>query len=127
MYTDYDTPAEFFNIATLPIGAPVDTSGGYAIASATISLGCSDHATAANRFLTNLTAAQAALAGSTAQVIFGVVDAISERYNAIPVVDRPTKFSVNKSGYFDATTGEWVYNYAVSCRVSTGTPVAVNS
>ena len=132
-YTTYDTPAEFFNISTMPIapGTPVDTTGAYSIASAAITLGCIDHATAANRFLTNLTAAQAHLTtGSTAQVIFGITDAIYQRFNNIKAADAanaPTKFGITRTGYTDETTGELVYNYAITCRVNAGTLVAVNS
>ena len=119
-YTTYDTPGEFFNIAP--------TASAYAVASATISIGCGDHATADNRFFTNITAAQAhASTGSTAQVIFGMVDALYQRFNAIPSVDRPTKFSIRRSGATDETTGELVYTYTVTVRVSTGTLTAANS
>ena len=119
-YTTYDTPAEFFNISP--------TTGAYAIASATISIGCSDHATPANQFLTNVTAAQAHLTtGSTAQVVFGITDAIYQRFNSIVTADKPTKFNITRTGYTDETTGELVYNYAITCRVTPGSLVAVNS
>ena len=128
-YTTYDTPNEFFNLAPDP-GSPA-TASGYAISSAAITLGCSDHATAASRFLTNITAAQAHLTtGSTAQVIFGLVDGVYQRFNAIKTLDSahvPTKFNVTRTGYTDETTGELVFNYAITCRVAAGTLVAVNS
>ncbi len=130
-YTTYDTPGEFFNIATMPTSSPVDTSTGYAIASAAITLGCSDHGTATTRFLTRLTAAQAHLTtGSTAQVIFGIIDAIYTRFNDIKNADSanaPTKFTLTRSGYTDESTGELVYNYTVSVRATPGTLVATNS
>lgn len=130
-YTSYDVPGEFFNIATMPTSVPVDTTTGYAIASAAITLGCSDHATPATRFLTKVTAAQAHLTtGSTAQVIFGIVDALYTRFNDIKnasSADVPTKFSLTRSGYTDEVTGELVYNYAVIVRASASTFVATNT
>ena len=128
-YSTYDTPNEFFNLAPVP-GAPA-TASGYAISSAAITLGCSDHATAASRFLTNISAAAAHLTtGSTAQVVFGLVDGVYQRFNAIKTLDSahaPTKFNITRSGYTDETTGELVYSYNVTCRVTPGTLVAVNS
>lgn len=119
-YSTYDTPAEFFNISP--------TTAAFALASGTISIGCADHATAANRFLTNITAAQANLTtGSTAQVVFGITDAIYQRFNGIISADKPTKFNITRSGYTDEVTGELVYNYAITCRVTPGSLVAVNS
>jgi hypothetical protein len=123
MYTSYDNPGEFFNMSP--------TTGGISLASATLSFGLADHATSANRFLTNLTAAQADLTtGSTAQVFFGLFDGIYQRLNAIKLADpanKPTKFDLTRYGYTDEATGELVYNYALTIRVNPTGFVAVNS
>ena len=37
------------------------------------------------------------------------------------------KLGITRSGYTDETTGEIVYSYNVTCRVTPGTLVAVNS
>ena len=39
----------------------------------------------------------------------------------------PTKFNITRSGYTDEATGELVYNYTITCRVTPGSLVAVNS
>jgi hypothetical protein len=123
MYTSYDTPGEFFNLAP--------TTGAISLVSATLSIGLADHATPANQFLTNITAAQADLTtGSTAQVIFGIFDAIYQRFNDIKLLDSanvPTKFNIIRTGYTDETTGELVYNYSTTIRVNPSGFVAVNS
>jgi hypothetical protein len=116
-YTTYDTPAEFFNIAP--------TATGYSIASAAITLGCSDHATAGNRFITNLTAAQAALTtGSTAQVIYGLVDSLYKRFKSIATADLPVSFRLRRAGRTDEATDEIIYTYTITMRVSTATATA---
>jgi len=122
MYTNYDNPGEFFNLAP--------TTGAYSLTSASITLGCGDHATPANRFIANLSASQAALTtGSTAQVVFGLVDAIYQRFNDIKILaaaNAPTKFNIQRNGFTDETTGELVYNYNISIRVNPTGLVAVN-
>lgn len=122
-YTSYDTPGEFFNISP--------TATAYSVTSATISIGCGDHATAGNRFFTNITDAQAdETTGSTAQVIFGMVDGLYQRFQEIRLADSanvPTKFNVTRTGYTDETTGELVYSYTVTTRVNPSGFVAVNS
>lgn len=117
-YTTYDTPAEFFNISP--------TATGYSIASAAITLGCSDHATSGNRFITNLTAAQAALAGSTAQVIYGLVDSLYKRFKSIATADRPVSFRLRRSGRTDESTDEIIYTYTITVRVN-ASGVATNT
>ena len=123
MYSTYDTPGEFFNISP--------TATGYGLSSATISLGCSDHATADNRFLTNISAAQAdPTTGSTAQLVFGINDALYQRFNAIKLLDAanaPNKFKITRAGYTDEVTGELVYTFTTTIRVTPGSLVAVNS
>jgi hypothetical protein len=119
-YSTYDTPGEFFNISP--------TTGAYSLASATISIGCGDHATPANQFLTNLTAAQAHLTtGSTAQVLFALNDALYQRFNSILTADKPTKFSIRRSGATDEATNELVYTYTTTIRVAVGSLVAANT
>lgn len=127
-YSAFDTPGEFFNASTLPIGAPVDTSTSYTLGTGEITIGTVSNATSTDRFLTNLTDAQAnATTGSTAQVVFGITDAIYQRFNSIPAADKPTKFSIVRTGYTDETTGELVYNYTTTIRVTPGSLTAVNS
>lgn len=119
-YTSYDAPAEFFNMAP--------TTTGYAVGTNEITLGCSDHATPGNQFLTNLTGALAA--SSTAQVIFGIIDAIYTRFKSIKTLDAanaPTKFDITRNGAIDESTGEMVYRYSITIRVNAGSLVAVNS
>jgi len=122
-YTTYDKPGEFFNASP--------TTAAYSVGTDTITLGTYDVAKPTSNFLTNLTAAQAHLTtGSTAQVIFGIVDAIYQRFNNIKAADSanaPTKFNLTRTGYTDEATGELVYNYAITCRVTLGSLVAVNS
>ena len=120
-YSTYDTPGEFFNIAP--------TATAYSVAAKTISLGCGDHATPGNQFLTNLLDAQAQPAtGSTAQVVFGLLDALYTRFNLIPAADKPTKFSIRRAGYTDEATNELVYTYTVSVRLAISAPMtALNS
>ena len=119
-YTSYDAPAEFFNMDP--------TTAGFAVASNQITIGCSDHATPANQFLTNLTGALAA--SSTVQVIFGLIDAIYTRLKAIKTLDSanaPTKWDITRNGAIDESTGEMVYRYSITIRVNAGSLVAVNS
>ena len=119
-YTTYDTPGEFFNISP--------TTGAYAISAATITLGCDDHATSANQFLTNLTAAQAHLTtGSTSQVVFGIVDALYNRFNSIATVDKPSKLNIVRSSYEDTLNGTLVRTYSFTVHLTPGSFVAVNS
>lgn len=131
MYTSYDTPNEFFNTALSGV-----TASGYVTGTGTVTFGTASHGTTASKFLTNLTDAQASTGetnptiGRTSQVIFAVVDAIYQRFNAIRILDAanaPTKFNITRTGYTDETTGEIVYNYAITCRVTPGSLVAVNS
>lgn len=130
-YTTYDNPGEFFN-CTAPAFAGIAgftaTTTAYAVAGTTITLGLNDSDTAAGRFLTNLTTTQSnATTGSTAQVIFGILESLQARYALIPTADRPSKFSLFKSGSVDANTGELVFNYNVSVRLSAGTLIASNT
>ncbi len=119
-YTTYDKPGEFFNASP--------TTAAYSVGTDTITIGTYDAAKPTSNFLANLTDAQAHLTdGSTAQVVFGIVDGIYQRFNSIPTADRPTKFGITRTGYTDETTGELVYNYAITCRVTPGSLVAVNS
>ena len=129
MYSIYDTPNEFFNISTMPAapGTPVDTTSGFAVVGTTIAFGCSDGA-AGTKLLTNLTSSQAGT--STAQLFFGVIDAFNRRFNDIKAADpdnAPTKFSIGRTGYTDEATGEIVYSYSISIRVTPGSLVAVNA
>lgn len=87
--------------------------------------GTGTHTMVAAPLLTYLTNAQAA--DSTAQTVFAILDAINEKYKTIPTADKPTKFSITRSGYTDETTGELVYNYSATCRVNPTGFVAVNS
>lgn len=119
-YTTYDKPGEFFNASP--------TTAGLSVGTGTITLGTFSHGTAANRFLTNVTDTDSNLTtGSTAQMIFGITDSIYQRFNSIVTADKPTKFNITRTGYTDETTGELVYNYAITCRVTPGSLVAVNS
>ena len=120
MYSAYDTPGEFFNASP--------TTAALALTADSITLGLSDAGAPTTNFLTNLTLAQANLTtGSTAQLIFGLVDGVYQRFNSIVTADKPTKFNITRSGYTDETTGEIVYSYNVTCRVTPGSLVAVNS
>ena len=120
MYSSFDTPGEFFNASP--------TTSGYSVGAESITLGCGDHTTPANRFLTNLTDEQAnASTGSTAQVIFGIFDAIYQRFNSIAQADRPEKFSIFRSGFTDEETGETVFTYTATIRVVTSSYTAMNS
>ena len=117
----FDNPAEFFNRTPFP-------ANGYSVATNSITFGCSDHGTAANKFFTNLNSTQAALTtGSTAQVIFGLLDAIQTRYNSLDTADRPAKLRIARSVSTDSTTGELIYSYDITCRVNPTNLVAVNS
>lgn len=119
-YTLFDTPGEFFNASP--------TTAGLSVSTGAVTLGTVSNGTAANRFLTNLTDGQVNLTtGSTAQMVFGITDAIYQRFNSIPTADKPTKFSITRTGYTDEATGELVYNYAITCRVTLGSLTAVNS
>lgn len=119
-YDTYDKPGEFFNTAP--------TTAAFAVTTSTITLGCSNPAAPTTNFLTNLTVGQANLgSGSTAQVIFGLVDGVYQRFNSIPTADKPTKFNITRSGFTDEATGEIVYNYAITCRVTPGSLDAVNA
>jgi len=119
-YTTYDKPGEFFNASP--------TTAALALTADSITLGLSDAGAPTTNFLTNLTLAQANLTtGSTAQMVFGIVDGIYQRFNGILTADKPTKFNLTRNGYTDEATGELVYNYAITCRVTPGSLVAVNS
>lgn len=128
-YTSYDTPGEFFNAA--PDSTAPATASGYSVANNAITFGCADHATIPSRFLTNLTGAQAQLTtGSTAQVLFALLEALYGRFRAIKQLSSthvPTKFTMNRSGFTDEVTGELVYNYTMTCRLAPGAMVAVNA
>lgn len=130
-YTTYDNPGEFFN-CTAPAFAGIAgftaTTSAYAVSGTTITLGLNDSATAAGQFLTNLSTTQAnSTTGSTAQVIFSILDALQSRYALIPVAERPTKFSINRIGSVDSNTGELIFSYNVSIRVTADNPIAINS
>ena len=116
--TSYDNPGEFFNTTATP--------GALAVGTGTITLGTASHST--SKFLTNLTDDQSGLSGgSTAQVVFGITDALYQRFNSIDIANRPEKFQIVRSGFVDEATGELVYNYTTTLRVAPTGLVAVNS
>ena len=89
------------------------------------SVGTGTHTMVLPPLLTHLSDSQAA--ASSAQMVFAVVDMVNTRFNAIPAADRPTKFSISRTGYTDEASGELVYNYAVTCRVTPVSFIAPNS
>lgn len=89
------------------------------------SVGTGEHTMVCPAILTNLSSGDAST--STAQVVFAIVDLISSRLNSIPLADKPTKFTISRSGYTDFDTGEMIYNYSISCRVVSGSLIAINS
>lgn len=119
-YELYDKPGEFFNLAP--------TTTALAVGTGTITLGTASNTSSTAKFLTNLTDTQAALAGegSTAQVVFGITDALYQRFNSINTANQPANFRINRTAVL-MEPGELVYTYTTTIRVAPTGLVAANS
>jgi hypothetical protein len=103
-FTSYDTPSEFF-------------ISGYSRASGAITL------TDALTGLNDTIAGTSASTGDVRKILFRLLELFYNKYNAIPMADRPGKMTITRSMREDtlSTTGEYVRDYTVSFRTSVGT------
>ena len=119
-------PGTRYFVKSVPLGTTLTlsaTNGGSEIDLTTTGTGTSTMT--CPPVLTNLDSTQAG--ANTAQVVFGITDAIYQRFNSIETANRPEKFRISRSGSTDEATGELVYNYTITLRVAPTGLVAVNS
>lgn len=66
-----------------------------------------------------------AASGDARKVVFGILDMLARRLQAIPAADRPTKLTVTRNTFEDANTGEFLKTYNFTVRTqSSGFEVA---
>lgn len=107
-YSDYNTPGEFFGANY----TADDTDHAIALTTNSAVL-------EADRLLIGLTDAQAAAAdGSTAQVIYALLEMLFTKYAAIASADLPANFSIKKGGYTVSSTGALRITYTVQVEAS---------
>ena len=113
-YSDYDNPGEFFG-------------AGYSLLE-TDRIAFTTNTHADPKALTGITTAQAAAAGgSTAQVIYALLEAMFQKYYALTSAEKPTNFSVACSNLISASTGAITKTYTVRVVVTPDTLTATNT
>jgi hypothetical protein len=107
-FTSYDTPSEFF------------VSGYSRVAGASGSITLTDTLTGLSDTIAGTATANT---GDVRKILFRLLELFYNKYNNIPMADRPGKMTITRSMREDtlSTTGEYVRDFTVSFRTTVGT------
>lgn len=115
------SPATDYYVRTRPSATTI-TLGATFAATADVDItdaGSGTHSLEVEPLLKEVTDAEAnASTGDSRKVVFGLLEVMARRLNAIPSESRPTKLSATRSTYEDGSTGEFVKTYQFTVRTA---------